>query len=1137
MKKMKSKGIFILLVLMIGLSGIANAESFQSTLGKGYEEGGYQQNSIKPTVINESGQSKYIGPDSPTIKWVFECDLTDIGTEMSSPVIGFDGTIYTVAGGSDRQLYAIGFDGSKKWSRDLLFNGNATSIFPILNNQGNIYIKTGNFYELDIEGYKKNVFTRASGRFGTASIGNDGTVYIGGKGYLYALNPDLSEKWKFKNYESNSTPIIGASGTIYLLGEENLYAINPDGTEKWTYKIDGGYLNPVLGPDETIYVANLEGFLKSISQEGKLNWEKKFSNSVMFSYASVDKEGTVYVAVDNQLIAINQDGSEKWRFESDYEINQTTMGSTSKTIIDGKGSVYFTTGNQDKGKLYSVNSEGIKNWDLEIPGIGGTTPAIGSDGTLYVSSNSGRLYAIGQDYSEEQELTDVYISTELISMKKGEEYKLRSAAVYDQGTRKDVTALGSWSSSDSEIISVENGLVKAINEGSATLTFTYEGLQKECQVKVIGSILVPIEPFEGKDIKSIREETDKALQFINQVRLDAGLGTLKLNEKLVKAAQSHSNYKLMNGDSLEGAHYQKIEDIGFTGSRPSDRASYYGYEGSVGEGIARLTTARIAVEGLLNAPYHRMDVLNPNYTEIGIGYNPLGVTVANYGTTEGFSNNTVVIYPYNGQKDVPVVWYDNENPSPLERFGKSMTFAGFPISLSLHDAYTKELVADLVVLKDSNGEEVPYYLINDTDSNSIFVIPKNILKLGAKYEVYIRALRKLQTGEEEVIERSWEFSTQDKLIVSDIYFSNESNGTFSEIPERIEVKTIPQVLPQIEWYLKDLDGNVIYYKEGSDVSWTNKYHDMKYLDTIPEGTYHLEIYSGLFDTRDIYEVYLDSERKFSVVQLIEEIEVIKNNDATAYLISYGLLYGNELVVVDLPQFNPEKFEYQVKLPYNLPKETEVSIFVFINDNKATYEVIYPETFPLGDVLVKITAEDGKTTNTYKISFAFSTAEEHTDASLKNILINGYGLEGFDSEVKTYEVSLPYETTELPEVVAEPSYCNATVNIIPAEKIPGDTVIEVTAEDGVTIQRYIIHFDYIQTLLAELPGGGRTIIIGNTAYDYDYVMKNYDVMYTFKNALKNEEPVYIKLSNDVFIDASGNLVSDISILPNKVTYYK
>lgn len=65
----------------------------------------------------------------------------------------------------------------------------------------------------------------------STAIGKDGTIYFGSDdNHIYALNPDGSEKWRFKMNgvdDMDSSPAIGEDGTIYVGSRDgNLYAIH-----------------------------------------------------------------------------------------------------------------------------------------------------------------------------------------------------------------------------------------------------------------------------------------------------------------------------------------------------------------------------------------------------------------------------------------------------------------------------------------------------------------------------------------------------------------------------------------------------------------------------------------------------------------------------------------------------------------------------------------------------------------------------------------------------------------------------------------------------------------------------------------------------------------------------------------------
>lgn len=90
------------------------------------------------------------------------------------------------------------------------------------------------------------------------------------------------------------------------------------------------------------------------------------------------------------------------------------------------------------------------------------------------------------------------------------------------------------------------------------------------------------------------------------------MGALTWNEQLFKAAQGHC-VDMANGDFLD--HRQMVE-----------RVREEGYPSSfVGENIAGgQSQSEDVVAGWMNSPGHRSNILNPDYTEIGVGHHYRG---------------------------------------------------------------------------------------------------------------------------------------------------------------------------------------------------------------------------------------------------------------------------------------------------------------------------------------------------------------------------------------------------------------------------------------------------------------------------------------------------------------------------------
>lgn len=108
--------------------------------------------------------------------------------------------------------------------------------------------------------------------------------------------------------------------------------------------------------------------------------------------------------------------------------------------------------------------------------------------------------------------------------------------------------------------------------------------------------------------------------------------------------------------------------------------------------------------------------------------------------------------------------------------------------------------------------------------------------------------------------------------------------------------------------------------------------------------------------------------------------------------------------------------------------------------------------------ITVKSEDGKSTTTYKIKFV---REASSNAKLANILVNGESISNFQATKYSYNHSLPYGTTTVPEVTAEKQEDDQTVEITQAASLTGTATIKVTAADGKTTNTYTISFSVAQ----------------------------------------------------------------------------
>jgi outer membrane protein assembly factor BamB len=307
----------------------------------------------------------------------------------SSPVISSDGTIYF---GSD-DFYAVYPNGTLKWKYE---TGILIESCPAIDENGVIYIgdtiSSPNYFRaIYPNGTLKWKFKPGDNVMSSPVVGTDGTIYFGAhNGNIFALYSNGTLRWKYKtNHAVLSSPAIGDDGTIYCGSHDGkLYALYPNnGTLKWKYGT-GDWVrgNPSIGDDGTIYIPSFSDKLFALYPNGTLRW--KFNTGFGASGTpTIGTDGTIYVGTD-KLYALNPNGTLKWNFNLGTKMHVAD----SSPAISVDGTIYIGVSHDDGkgGKLIAVNPDGSEKWRTDnIANVAvNSAPAIAEDGTLYICSAS-----------------------------------------------------------------------------------------------------------------------------------------------------------------------------------------------------------------------------------------------------------------------------------------------------------------------------------------------------------------------------------------------------------------------------------------------------------------------------------------------------------------------------------------------------------------------------------------------------------------------------------------------------------------------------------------------------------------------------------------------------------------------------
>jgi hypothetical protein len=245
---------------------------------------------------------------------------------------------------------------------------------------------------------------------------------------------------------------------------------------------------------------------------------------------------------------------------------------------------------------------------------------------------------------------------------------------------------------------------------------------------------------------------------INLYRVRAGLPVTRPVPGLSKGCDLHALYLTKNEPRGLSGHEEDPKGVGYTeeGARSGKR--------SVISPFAPHDSPVDAVDSLMATLYHRVALLHPAVSEIGIGWanrkDGLGFLVVDVGGSDAKPDPKLfpIVYPVNGQDEVPLDFglggREAPNPVPDEN-----ATPGYPVTIQIPERRGKASEAELQLFEGTTP--VPSW-ISTPDSPArrdwpqpgvLCLIPKEKLKPGTTYTA---RFKDRLSG----LEKEWSFSTR-----------------------------------------------------------------------------------------------------------------------------------------------------------------------------------------------------------------------------------------------------------------------------------------------------------------------------------------------------------------------------------------
>ncbi|HJV44348.1 MAG TPA: SafA/ExsA family spore coat assembly protein [Bacillota bacterium] len=144
------------------------------------------------------------------------------------------------------------------------------------------------------------------------------------------------------------------------------------------------------------------------------------------------------------------------------------------------------------------------------------------------------------------------------------------------------------------------------------------------------AMIYPGQVLNIPNLDSVKSFEAQVIQLTNTERAKQGLSPLHANWELSRMAR-YKSQDMMNKDYFDhnsptyGSPFDMMKEFGIS-------FSYAGENIAAGQ-----TTPAQVVNGWMNSPGHRANILNPNYTQIGVGF-AKGGSYGYYWTQEFISN-------------------------------------------------------------------------------------------------------------------------------------------------------------------------------------------------------------------------------------------------------------------------------------------------------------------------------------------------------------------------------------------------------------------------------------------------------------------------------------------------------------------
>lgn len=240
-------------------------------------------------------------------------------------------------------------------------------------------------YAVDADGRIKTklggTITWDTGRDVWIRVASWGTAYaVDDSGGLYGLWPDGRGLFRATGMRLSGTPVIDPTGRVFA-GGATLVGLDLQGNDLVGWKSSlANTTAPLFGPDGTIYVGSLRS-VYALETGGDVRWVRRLDGLSGFALGG---QGYVYSAYQERVSCLASDGQLLWDFATEQPI-------AAGPEVAPDGTVYVVS---EAGLVYALDTQGRKLWSFALQSGPYSQITVDAIGSIYVTDRNQNVYKI-----------------------------------------------------------------------------------------------------------------------------------------------------------------------------------------------------------------------------------------------------------------------------------------------------------------------------------------------------------------------------------------------------------------------------------------------------------------------------------------------------------------------------------------------------------------------------------------------------------------------------------------------------------------------------------------------------------------------------------------------------------------------